>query len=435
MGDVVRHNQRGGKFLDQGSYGCTFLPAMKCNDGTSLPGKLGKVFWDDRDATVEQRNNTIVTKLDPGHKFTVQLYNTCTTASRKQGVGQCSFMNGTERSREFQQLVYEYGGYDFQSLYNRVAKNFVPFEGVAAAFETVMFGLVVLQVHGYCHFDITLKNILYDEATRRATLIDFGFLMPLDRVYEPDNRSKFAHEYLFYGPELKVAALVLDGTLGLTSYETFFARFVSNCFKSKKLPFATYTKLFPDNERGLRELYLGLREAPGKAFRELKQFSNKVDVYSAGMVMLCMLVRYASGHRGATIGSAGLEKDVLALVGRMTRFDPRARPDAVQAYSQFASVLRRHGMKPEFAKHPIVRHAKDLRDLRHTTVSELRSMCGRIGVRTTGSKADLVSRIAGFVQAVPEQTDSVSAVSAVLREHVGRQRRQRPASVASYGMA
>lgn len=371
---------RGGAFIDEGSVGCTFFSPIKCADGTDLPGKLGKVFDYDKDALHEQYNNRIVESLDPDRLFTVKMYKLCNVSKYRETDKShlCSFIGNSATQRK--QLIYEYGGYDFDTL-----PHTVPLARIVTGFEGIMFGLVALQVHAFAHLDISIKNVLFDNALGKAYLIDFGWLTPCKKVYKPYYRDYYGHRYPWYPPEFKIAAILVENDVFDVTFDSFRDYFATNF--GRTLSFKAHCDRHPGALQGLRDLYDHvrgtLRGDKAKAFRFLATAADKVDVYSAGMVLQHILLKYDGKAHPA----------LRDLVGRMTSFDPRARPDAVAAYALYVKVMRRVGVKPAFSKRATVVRAAELLRVRLLPVTRLRAMCASMHLPKTGSKDDLLARI------------------------------------------
>ena len=62
--------QSGGKFLGQGTYGCVFFPAYKCEGKQTVPEGVGKVFADVKEADVEAGMMSVIAEIDKKGKYT-----------------------------------------------------------------------------------------------------------------------------------------------------------------------------------------------------------------------------------------------------------------------------------------------------------------------------------------------------------------------------
>ena len=392
LAPICMKKQSGGAFLDQGAFGCTFFSAVNCADGTSLPDKLGKVFSDDSDALEEYTNNQIVNTFDPEHMFTVKLYKMCDVGTFQDSdrPEMCEFLRKFV-DENHKQLIYEYGGIDFDNLHNRVAMRTVPFDVVMSSLESLLFGLVVMSVYGYVHLDISYKNVLFNEAISKTMLIDFGWLSAVDNVYKEDNGTNYGHGYLWYPPEFKIAAMCDDDTLRYASFSKVYQAFKVN-FKSRKMRIDEYETLFPSSTTDLKRLYNYVKDDlngdTAKTFRFLRTVAHKIDVYSVGMVMCCIVKRYST-----FIGTTPFVASIFDLVGKMTNMDPRARFDALQTYKLYIAILRKFGQKPVLYRHPIIAKAQELMQYRNMTLGQLKQVCEQFGIKAGGKKSELLLRL------------------------------------------
>ena len=384
--------QSGGAFIDQGAFGCTFFSAVNCSDGTSLPDKLGKVFNDNSDALEEYENNKIVSTFDPEHLFTVKLYKICDVGTFQDGdrPEMCEFLR-KYTDKDHKQLIYEYGGIDFDNLHNRVAMRTIPFDVVMLSIESLLYGLVVMSVYGYVHLDVSYKNVLFNEAINKTMLIDFGWLSLADDVYREENGTNYGHEYLWYPPEFKIAALCDDDDMRNASFSAFYQMFKSN-FKSRKMNLHDYESLFPASIADLKRLYgfikHDLKGDTTKTFRFLRTVAHKIDVYSVGMVLCCIVKRFS-----AIIGTTPFVAAILNLIGKITNLDPVARFDALQTYTLYIRIMRKFGQKPVLYRRAIIVSAPELMQYRKMTSGQLKHVCERLGVKVSGKKSEMLIRL------------------------------------------
>jgi serine/threonine protein kinase len=384
MTDSVVSRTTRERFVGEGSFGCTFMSSLQCIDGTVMDGKLGKVFEREDDALQEQRNQILISLMDPDALFTVRMHKSCLVTAEKKN---CRFLGRGKRSFH-RQIMFDYGGVDYAAVHKLVASRAASaprFVDLLKSMENVLFGLVTMQIYGFLHLDLTHHNILYDPTSNRSTMIDFGLFRPCSDVFV-GGREYLSHRYMYFPPELKLAAVVTEPELKSMTFGEF-RRFFRENFGSNKLSYAAFAKLSPAADSDLEALYNTVRfgpesGSPDKALKYLSQFAHKIDVYSVGMIVACMMNVYPP----TAVPSRQL---IVELIRDMTALDPRKRLDAAQAYGAFCKIVA----TPRLARHRTVVNFPHLSKLLQKSTAELRRMCAARDVSGVGTKFDLMHRL------------------------------------------
>ena len=270
-------------FVDDGTYGCVFSPALKCTDKRKLQDNtVGKIFSDYDEFTEEKATNVmIVEKLDPKHKWTVPYLGTCETnikeSNEKDEIKKCKHISKSDKIKE--QLILTYGGISLRKLCENIDKypDFTLDEFILM-FLPMMRGIITLDKEKLCHLDIKPANILYNIDQNKLYLIDFGLLTSQSELLEQDSIISF--DYPYFPPEFKMCYTLIttDTTLKSSDY------ILSNFKLYDKNKFLQELKPFIDYDEQLK-IFLDKYKDNGPEFIETyeNKYSSKVDIYSLGM--------------------------------------------------------------------------------------------------------------------------------------------------------
>ena len=313
-----RKTQSGGKFIGQGSYKCVFKPAIKClgsksRYGNRKSGDYISALTTYDDSKTELKMEAIRAKIDPREKFTIKIRKSCsvgeldeTNQERTAEFNSCTdpnkgnFLNGkwrptkipylypyskySNKSEDGSQppddlvlLISRDGGIDLLQLLEKMSVNAHNIKLIFLNFSNILYGLNKFSEAGYIHSDIYGKNILFDEKTRKYSIIDFGFTKDTMSLYDsylylhntvdikPANKANYKYwpidsgiSKLYLERQVKDLKTPVPISKGTRSY---------NEFRSPSLIRALYTKHL-DNRKEF-----------------IKQSILKLDVYSLGITI------------------------------------------------------------------------------------------------------------------------------------------------------
>jgi len=168
---------QGGTLIGQGTFGCVFDPPMKCKEGKQKTrkgmgvGKIGKPI----DAEAELAAAKSLGGIEDSSMYFVLAdpNSVCTpVVSKKDGANKCKVVQ-RYGMKDMVSFVMPYGGITIFNQFNAVKRGATTFPFRACITRLLECG-AVLALHGYVHYDISPKNILFDEKTSLPRLIDFG---------------------------------------------------------------------------------------------------------------------------------------------------------------------------------------------------------------------------------------------------------------------
>lgn len=270
-------------FVDKGTYGCIFSPALKCVNKKQLSNNtVGKIFSDNDEYLQEKETNEdLIKSLDPNHKWTVPYLGTCKTdireANKQDEIEKCSHINKSDTIKE--QLILTHGGISLSKLQKNIDKypDFT-IDELILMFLPLIKGIISLDKKEFCHLDIKPANILYNVGQNKLYLIDFGLLTAYSNLIYMDILLNY--DYPYYPPEMKMLHSILVNQRTLKSNKEILKNFKyynTTNFLNKLKPFINYEeqlqKFINDNKDNEDEFMEYLEE----------QYTSKIDIYSLGI--------------------------------------------------------------------------------------------------------------------------------------------------------
>ena len=176
----TRKTIRGGKYIGEGSYGCTFTdPPLKCTTNATRRNsdQLTKLM-DPYYASEELTRSELFRVIDPSEKYFLTANHSCTLNTSnikpKNQFDKCKAITNLSKPKSL--LFYKFGGYNLADLnplqpflYTHVFKSFV----------NLFDGLQLAHDNHIIHHDIKAENIVAGSTSDGASIltryIDFGF--------------------------------------------------------------------------------------------------------------------------------------------------------------------------------------------------------------------------------------------------------------------
>ena len=277
--------QSGGKFLGQGTYGCVFFPAYKCEGKQTVPEGVGKVFSDVKEADVEAGMMSVIAEIDKKGKYTNRLEKTCPVSPTEiNRNGKCNLF---KKANAFKQLVYKHRGEDL----GKFMKKPFSFENMVDKTLNISKGIQLLLKHDLVHLDLKPENILVTPDDK-AILIDFGLSRKIKQIYSlKDSDYLLSYPYFVYPPEFKYMfyrVLNKNKSAMLGTIGTFDKAFNGYGYAMYDLTNAKVTK---------SKMRLQYNEFSKETMKRTStsyyvDIAKKVDVFSLGVVMATMLNNY-----------------------------------------------------------------------------------------------------------------------------------------------
>lgn len=289
---------RGGEFVGQGTYGCSFSPAVPCLDGRPLGKKLGKVFASQTSAVKEFASVELLRRIDPLQKLFVYPNETCnvqrgTMAAEPHG-DMCVFAKEDPRDT-LTQLLMDNGGVTAAQFFYFMYKDATR-ASIAHIIEHAFYAVKQLIKVKYVHQDIKPANMVIMAGSNpkrmfESRLIDFGTLVHFDKYADFNQNLFMGRTYFLSPPEYRVMGKVLRLTP-----ETDVK--IERELLEKAVPAhviddaGIFSQAYADSLAKLNNELAGKNRINRiKAFKAMN-VADKSDVYSLGVTLL-MLERFA----------------------------------------------------------------------------------------------------------------------------------------------
>ncbi len=304
--------------IGEGTYGCAHRPPMKClNEARRNKNDISKLMTS-ANAAKELNEFALIDAADKRKQFYLGKPSKCAPdriLSNIRSISKCpSGRFDPAKMDDYSLLVMKYGGQDLDQFGEEVrtwSKNKEHVDAIELFWLEVIrlfYGLKVLHDNNVVHHDLKQQNVVYDQATNRANLIDFGFMeKKSSRIYAANMSASwlgnkhhwsFPFEAIYWNKDDYMAA----ATRGKSekAYKAFAVSVADNCgyFFSSALHFK-FSKL--ERENTIKKITLN-------AFQNVLEFEPTDDDYdrfieksidtvdSYGLGIALMFVLHRSKH-------------------------------------------------------------------------------------------------------------------------------------------
>jgi serine/threonine protein kinase len=291
----------GGEFLGQGAAACVVSPPIKCIDGSTQSEGVGKLFHDENSAFPEIDEAEKVKLMDPNADYTNPILKHCVFLRKdipENDRAKCTVLlpdlEGMEWAPDNElghlrhyQIIYTHEGVDFEKYLETNQYNIEEVLGHLLQFAK---GIAFFNSqHKYSHMDIKAPNLLITKEGK-ALLIDFGLSKSTNEIYKTD--FLLQNPYPYYPPEFRMFIHHQDLLNEyVPDHEDVLKKKVIGIYKRlpnignefyKRMEIkyeATFSKISNQIAAKINNVQ-DLRVAYSKVF------SEKVDVFSFGVVIL-----------------------------------------------------------------------------------------------------------------------------------------------------
>ena len=279
------------KLIGQGSYGCVVTPPISKSEilieylkyTNKKKTDVAKLFITDgsedgnSDFLTEYKLfNEITKKIDPEHKFTVEMKGAYKSKNKKLSDKIYNCVN----DNTYYEIIFENGGTELYDIKKKICLcKFLK------KFEVLINGLQILHKNKILHRDIKPNNILINN--KKISLIDFGLSIYKKDTYNSENIHFLTHNSPFYPPEFMVMYHVLKKRQDILKkckddYENINNDF--SIFQNLEA-YEKYENGSINKEKRFKELKEFLFNNKNYV-KNIKENVEKVDVYSIGITLL-----------------------------------------------------------------------------------------------------------------------------------------------------
>jgi len=321
----TRKSKKGGKFIGEGSYGCGFLPSLKCvGRPRSDEISLSKMITIKHEAEDEYEISKMIEQIDPTRKYFITAESMC-----EHDQSDIRPNNETGKCKKFPLkgptylIMYENGGVDLSEI--NIPANLYP--GFFLGLIELIEGLVKLHSNGMVHLDIKPDNVVgkfYTDIQKyKIRYIDFGLSEKTANLRGDDERISalrnfnLKRSYPYYPFDLVMTSLNRQKNPYI-SYEEIntWYDYQNEWQFYTVLPFDSY--LMPDGTRKYNEETLSDEYAKtAKWYTNISDHLKSIDVYGLA-VSLCIIYRRLTGHvrvyeNGKIVTGIAIEEEIYSI--------------------------------------------------------------------------------------------------------------------------
>jgi serine/threonine protein kinase len=192
------------KFINQGTYGCIFRPAINCKGNLLKPSFITKIQSEKENSDKETKIGYKIKKIKGYSKYFAPILKTCNISIaniKNDEIKKCDFIDNkttiiisNKMKYVGDKTLFDYFLSILEETPNKI--NDVMFD----CYLHLLEGIELLQQNNIIHYDLKENNIVFDEQQNYPIIIDFGL------SFENSNLHKYKYlteAFYVYGPEYK----------------------------------------------------------------------------------------------------------------------------------------------------------------------------------------------------------------------------------------
>jgi serine/threonine protein kinase len=371
LSNTFLHNLKGGKYVDEGGFGCVITPAIPCSrNDKNLEKSISKISRDD--VTNEIKISNILSKLDPSKKYYITYDKYCYLNNIPDNRDDLVSVHYTDdkltnfkidKGQEKKDkkacyvelalkpinLIMDHGGYSLSSIMktNRKSKGtralmhqmFI--DNLRPYLKHLILGVIKMHNNRIVNRDIKQKNIMmnWNKETNEVALryIDFGLSEFLTTEFCRHISNINRHGTQFYiSPEVHIAYILRSYSSRSEHY--IMKKIMNELHDNVKRAFLKINEqeLFGNLDNNIKILYEKIKYLYdnnkiltshfGTEKNKFNGYIQKCDVYALGISIFETLYVYSEIN-------VRHNSKLYDLLIHMIAFDPDKRYNAVQCLS------------------------------------------------------------------------------------------------------
>ena len=355
--------------IGEGTYGCAHRPPMKCqNEPPRNKNDISKLMTS-ANAAKELKEFALIDAADKRKQFYLGKPSKCAPdriLSNIRSISKCpSGKFDPVKIDDYSLLVMAYGGQDLEQFgeevrtWTKTKENVDAIELFWLEAVRLFYGLKVLHDNNVVHHDLKPQNIVYDKVTKRANLIDFGFMEKKStRIYAAKisaswlgnkHHWSFPLEAVYWNKDIYMDAARRGKTQ--KAYKEFADSVAQNCryFFISTLP-VRFKKMMYNNAiktmtAGAFQNVLGFEPTDEAYDRFIDKSIDTVDSYGLGIALIFLLQR--SKH----LLSDEFYRNLTDIIVDMLSPGVFLRSTPEQLLAKYEDVLTTSGLLEKHNKH------------------------------------------------------------------------------------
>jgi hypothetical protein len=335
----------GGKLIDEGLYGCIFMPPLECKPGSrrgsletdkdGLHPPLSKLILKD-DAEMEFSISKMIRKIPLWRNYFVVSETICDPApiQKDKDISKC--IDKPQLIVNYRVLTMPYGGQSMSTFrFNIKGFDFMSF------IKHFLECGALLNLFGVVHRDIHQGNILIDNAFV-PRIIDFNLAIPVNSNVVAEDLS---HKY-----EYSIAQEPPDSALVNAIAHNIKADKVINDVIYKRPTMKQIKNLLGITSQAmadeLEEFYLKSKSVKaGNSARWFELYWRTIDSWAFGVNLIDLISRLSLWPEFSVVWK-GMQGKVMPILRRLCAVSPLQRIDCVQALNYLdpsSFIIRKYG--------------------------------------------------------------------------------------------
>lgn len=319
----------GGVLYDKGSYGCIYIPPLKCqgNNGSPKMNYMLDKIMDREPAEEEFRIAKRVSELPLSGNYFVVAQDICTPKPRNEQdenqIRNCEILS-KRHITSMRILRMPFGGkviFDKQFDLSKIS--------ILDIFKHLLEGVSILNLHGVIHNDLHGGNILVDD-NNVPRIIDFNkALFSYEPIAEKDLQFVYSASYTQISPDYHL----MNGRVQNISEEFLIKDFMIKRMRTLVNPLRVF---FNITEENIQEQFDNFTEK-SKSYKNLdirgwfNSHWRTQDSWSLGVVFLEIIYSFSFFPSFESGLWARQKKQVLPVLEKLLSINPFNRFDCIQA--------------------------------------------------------------------------------------------------------
>ena len=191
-------------FINQGTYGCIFRPAINCKGNLLKSSFITKIQSEKETSDKESKIGYKIKKIKGYSKYFAPILKTCNISIgniKNDEIKKCDFIDNktTKIISNKMKYVGDKTLFDFLLSILEETPNKIN-DTIFDCYLHLLEGIELLHENNIIHYDLKENNIMYDEEKNLPIIIDFGL------SFENSNLHKYKHllnAFYVYGPDYK----------------------------------------------------------------------------------------------------------------------------------------------------------------------------------------------------------------------------------------
>lgn len=192
------------KFINQGTYGCIFRPAINCKGNLLKSSFITKIQIEKETSDKESKIGYKIKKIKGYSKYFAPILKTCNISIgniKNDEIKKCDFIDNktTKIISNKMKYVGDKTLFDFLLSILEETPNKIN-DVIFDCYLHLLEGIELLHENNIIHYDLKENNIMYDDNEKYPIIIDFGLSFETTNLYKYKN---MVDAFYVYGPEYK----------------------------------------------------------------------------------------------------------------------------------------------------------------------------------------------------------------------------------------